>query len=291
VYAFGFLAYPLGKYRESADHLRVAVRVGRALDASRTVALALTDLAWALIEDARQVEDARRYTEEARELTEALDDVWLKGFVAHGRAMSFRHESPEATLPLVEHSCALLEAAGDAINAMRARANVAYCALELGQLDYATSINEEALREARTFGDRYMISCILNNQALIHLLLGRSCEAAGLLYESLDILRRLPAGRVLAETFLIASGIEASGGDAGRAAFLLGGGDAELARLETEMTRVEHQIHDDLVEPLRPGRLEEFDAAYRRGLQAPIEELHDYAAETASMRSGLSSGS
>jgi predicted ATPase len=193
----------------------------------------------------------------ARRLGDPQLSSWLLGQWATARSLSH-----DERVRAYEESLSLLREVGNQVFYLRELSRLGYLEMEAGQFGAARDRLSEALRVARTIGDRRGLSIYTCNLGFLAHLDGDDTGARTMFDESLQIARRNGDILTIAHAQLGRALLASRGGDARTAACLHGSADAIHERLGTIAVGLE-------------ARLREADLARLR------ETLGDAAFETA----------
>jgi predicted ATPase len=242
-------------------------------------AAALLGLA-VLTSDSGDARTARRLAEESVGLLRGLGDARALGAALVWLGHVVQQDDPETTRRADEEGLAIARQTGDAALLARALNNLGELARRAGDLGRATALYEESLALARAQGHRWRVAALTHNLGHSALHRGGATDAAASFAESLRVARELGDQRVIAHCLASLACVAAARNHHGRAARLLGAGDALLAALETTYDPADRNAYTRAAARARAALGgEAFAAAWAAGRALPLEQAVAYALE------------
>ena len=212
--------------------------------------------------------------EEALALHRQLGDRWGIAFAEFQYAEVFAARGDFASaLPLFEQSVRRLREVGDEHRALMATRAVAWCNLELGDLDRGRAIYARLLEEARAAGDRTLQARALGVVSRFRSQEGRVDEARAMLREAYELDCELGDPGYLAEDLIRFALVLADAGRADEAARVIGRSDAVHEELGVVVSGWLRELRDEAAGVARRQLGEAaFSQAWKQGRPLTTDE-------------------
>jgi non-specific serine/threonine protein kinase len=265
-----------GRTAEGALWLRRVLARPDGSDRARVIALSAAIYVTCI---RAELDTAARLVDEARDLAGRLDDPAIAARVTnHVGAVSLLRGDPDTEAPLVE-AIAGYEATGQSQSAPAALCRLAVATWQLiqGRLDVAAEQCEQVAATCRARGDHVMLANALGTLLYVEWRAGRPDRAVAHGREILRTWRVAPTTTEAVQTVEMLAWLAADGGEAERAAVLLGAADAGWRTsgwrnlMATAPYRTPHE--ECLARSRRELGEDRFAAAFRRGGETTFDEV------------------
>jgi hypothetical protein len=251
--------------------LERAVELARELSDRRTLALALSRLAWVRVEHGLDVEVSVALGEEGVREARELADPWVLAEALNNMAGVSDDEA--YIVPRLEESLSLRRSLGDITGVADSLNNLGFAAILAG--DYRTAFVhvEESLAIARGLDDLQHIALAQGNLGLVHLFEGEPDLATPVLRHNVQLCWEIGDRRCAQESVMALAGVAALQGEWERAAWLAGASSGLGAEGQLQaggaLARIDREYLGAAREALGPDG---FEAILRRGAAATFEE-------------------
>jgi predicted ATPase len=251
--------------------LEEAVELARELSDRRTLALALSRLAWVRVEHGLDVPSSLALGEEGVRLARELGDPWVLAEALNNMAgVSNDRDTIE---PFLLESLALRRAIGDITGVADSLNNLGFAAILGGDYQAAAGYVEESLAIALRLDDRQHIALAQGNLGLVHLFDRDPDLALPVLQRNVRLCWEIGDRRIAQEGLLGLAGVASLRGEWERAAWLAGASMRLGAEGELQAHDAEGRIERELLSAAREALgAEGYDAILRRGQAASFED-------------------
>jgi non-specific serine/threonine protein kinase len=275
------LAQVRADYAAVPSSARESLEIYRQLSDKAGISLSLNHLAFSAV-NRGDLATARGLYEQSVACGRELDDpeplayaLWYGGYVA------YRQEDYAAAEAFGDECLALYRTIGNRSGYALALLGRGMTALEKGDYGTAQGLLDESLAVYRELGSPVLIAGALNQVGVLARRRGDHGRAAEAFRESLEAASRMGSRQNIAVSLGGLAGAAAAGGQAERAARLLGAAEALYETIGVVFTPNERAVFDRDVAAARAGLSEEsFAAAWADGRQLPLERAIRLALET-----------
>jgi predicted ATPase/class 3 adenylate cyclase len=188
VFWSGRMALLLGETDEAEPLLLEALSLARDQRDERVAIVAMSNLGWAA-QASGDPERATAHHQEALTAARTAGDDWALGVALNNYGMSFTRTDVRRARELVEEALNIRCRIGEPRAIALTAANLAELALDTGEIDYANTLSDEALRAAREIDYKVMIAAALGTHAIISLLRDDIHRAGAQLQEAVETAR------------------------------------------------------------------------------------------------------
>jgi len=287
--AAGNLAGFQGEMGVSRSFLEEAVALARDVGDRRTLALALSRLAWVQVEHGLDPDGSWTLGEEGVRVARDLGDRWVLAEALNNVAGV---SQGEPSILLLEESLELRRALADITGIADALNNLGWVAI-LGE-DYRKALGylDESLELANRLNDRQHVALAQGNLGLVHLFEGDISRAEQFFRDNLRLCWEMGDRRIAEEGLSGLAGVAASKSEWDRAAWLAGSSTGLAAEGEIVPNDAEVRIYERFLSDARRALGDaRYEERFRRGSAATFEEavgeaLGDRDAERASLPAG-----
>jgi predicted ATPase len=259
-----------GEMGVSLSLLEEAVGLARDVGDRRTLALALSRLAWVRVEHGLDSEGSWTLGEEGVSVARDLGDRWVLAETLNNA--SGVHQG-ERSVPLLEESLELRRALADITGIADALNNLGWVAIVGEDYQKALGYLDESLELANRLHDRQHVALAQGNLGLVHLFEGDISGAEQLFRDNLRLCWEMGDRRVAQEALSGLAGVAASQGEWDRAAWLAGSSTGLAAEGEIIPNDAEVRIYERFLSDARRGLGDtRYEERLRRGSAATFEE-------------------
>jgi tetratricopeptide (TPR) repeat protein len=278
--AAGTLTGSEGETALSRSLLEQAVELARDMGDRRTLALALTTLAWVAVEHGVGVERSVALGDEGLAVARDLGDPWVLAESLSFLSSAYRGQSLARADALMEEGLKLRRSMGDVAGIADSLNNLGFAAITGEDYARAAAFLEESHELAVRLDDRPLIVLARDNLALIELFDGDLARAEELFRETLRLCWKIGDRRIGGEALIGLAGAAARRKEWDRAAWLAGASTGLAREGERRWNEAEARIDGRYLPDAREALGDRpYDTSFERGRAATFEEAVAFALE------------